>query len=239
MLEQETGRRAEHRPQPARPDSSRSRLVEPQQHERRRERQRDRRVQQRYEKIRSNKPLPRCGSGPTLRRGANIRLSPPEQFQKVVTGFVWMHMRSWNRQCGRNRVSAPAFQEPRRFQMAETVLLTDHTAIRDWAAARSGFPAIVDVSPEGGTQPMLRLVFDQQAYQDQDRRRTAGQRRRLRTGRMGRMVQAVRREQAWRWSSARTFPAGATVSTRSCGARLGAFPRKVADADSHAPAFRN
>jgi hypothetical protein len=53
--------------------------------------------------------------------------------------------------------------------MAETVLLTDHTAIRDWAAARLGFPAIVDISPQGGTQPMLRLVFDQRAYQDQDR----------------------------------------------------------------------
>ncbi len=53
--------------------------------------------------------------------------------------------------------------------MAETILLTDHEAIRDWAAARSGFPAIVDVSPAGGTQPMVRLVFDQHAYQDQDR----------------------------------------------------------------------
>jgi hypothetical protein len=53
--------------------------------------------------------------------------------------------------------------------MADTVLITDHEAIRDWAAARSGFPAIVDVSPVGGTQPMLRLVFDQAAYQDQDR----------------------------------------------------------------------
>ena len=52
--------------------------------------------------------------------------------------------------------------------MTETVLLTDHMAIRDWAAARSGFPAIVDISPQGGTQPMLRLVFDQRAYQDQD-----------------------------------------------------------------------
>lgn len=52
--------------------------------------------------------------------------------------------------------------------MNETVLLTDHEAIRDWAAARAGFPAIVDISPQGGTQPMLRLVFDQHAYQDQD-----------------------------------------------------------------------
>lgn len=53
--------------------------------------------------------------------------------------------------------------------MADTIMLTDHEAVRDWAAARSGFPAIVDISPAGGTQPMLRLVFDQAAYQDQDR----------------------------------------------------------------------
>lgn len=49
-----------------------------------------------------------------------------------------------------------------------TVTLTDHQAIRDWAGARLGAPAIVDISPEAGTQPMLRLVFDQAAYQDQD-----------------------------------------------------------------------
>jgi hypothetical protein len=53
--------------------------------------------------------------------------------------------------------------------MAETVILTDHEAIRTWAAARMGSPAIVDVSPESGVQPMLRLVFDQHAYEDQDR----------------------------------------------------------------------
>jgi hypothetical protein len=53
--------------------------------------------------------------------------------------------------------------------MAETFLITEHDAIREWAAARSGFPAVVDISPVGGTQPMLRLVFDQVAYQDQDR----------------------------------------------------------------------
>lgn len=53
--------------------------------------------------------------------------------------------------------------------MTETVTLTDHETIRDWAAARMGFPAIVDVSAASGTQPMLRLVFDQAAYQDQDR----------------------------------------------------------------------
>ncbi len=51
--------------------------------------------------------------------------------------------------------------------MAEMVMLTNHDDIRGWAAARLGFPAIVDVSPVGGTQPMLRIVFDQQAYQDQ------------------------------------------------------------------------
>lgn len=50
-----------------------------------------------------------------------------------------------------------------------TITLTDHQAIREWAAARLGAPAIVDISPAGGTQPMLRLVFDQAAYQDQDR----------------------------------------------------------------------
>ena len=52
--------------------------------------------------------------------------------------------------------------------MAETVTLTDHEAIRDWAAARIGSPAVVDASPETGTQPFLRIVFDQAAYQDQD-----------------------------------------------------------------------
>ncbi|HTV70782.1 MAG TPA: hypothetical protein VMF90_19820 [Rhizobiaceae bacterium] len=53
--------------------------------------------------------------------------------------------------------------------MAETVTLTDREAIRDWAAARTGAPAIIDSSPQGGTQPVLRIVFDQAAYQDQDR----------------------------------------------------------------------
>jgi hypothetical protein len=53
--------------------------------------------------------------------------------------------------------------------MAGTITLTDHDEIRSWAAARAGFPAIVDVSPEAGTQPMLRLVFGQQAYEDTDR----------------------------------------------------------------------
>ena len=53
--------------------------------------------------------------------------------------------------------------------MSDTITLTDHDAIRDWAAARMGAPVVVDVSPESGTQAMLRIVFDQAAYQDQDR----------------------------------------------------------------------
>ncbi len=53
--------------------------------------------------------------------------------------------------------------------MAETVTLTDHEQIRDWAAARAGFPAIVDTSAASGTQAMVRLVFGQHAYQDVDR----------------------------------------------------------------------
>lgn len=53
--------------------------------------------------------------------------------------------------------------------MAETVTLTDHEQIRDWAAARAGFPAIVDISAASGTQAMVRLVFGQHAYQDVDR----------------------------------------------------------------------
>ncbi len=52
--------------------------------------------------------------------------------------------------------------------MADTKTLTDHESIRDWAAARSGFPAVVDISPAAGTQPMLRLVFGQHAYNDND-----------------------------------------------------------------------
>ncbi|MGE0501145.1 MAG: hypothetical protein AB7I79_05715 [Rhizobiaceae bacterium] len=52
--------------------------------------------------------------------------------------------------------------------MPDTVTLTDRDAIRDWAAARAGFPAIVDVSAASGTQPMLRIVFGQHAYQDVD-----------------------------------------------------------------------
>lgn len=53
--------------------------------------------------------------------------------------------------------------------MAETRFLTDHDEIRGWAAARMGTPAIIDTSPESGTQPMLRIVFDTAVYQDQNR----------------------------------------------------------------------
>ena len=53
--------------------------------------------------------------------------------------------------------------------MAETVTLTDHEQIRNWAAARMGAPGVVDVSVESGTQPQLRILFGQAAYQDQDR----------------------------------------------------------------------
>jgi hypothetical protein len=66
-------------------------------------------------------------------------------------------------------LGAPRFRSIKEIQMADTVLLTDHEAIRDWVAARAGFPAVVDISPAGGTQPMLRLVFGQHAYEDQDR----------------------------------------------------------------------
>jgi len=53
--------------------------------------------------------------------------------------------------------------------MTDTIVLTEHEEIRDWAAARAGSPVVVDVSPESGTQPLLRIVFGQAAYQDEDR----------------------------------------------------------------------
>lgn len=53
--------------------------------------------------------------------------------------------------------------------MPETITLTDHDAIRDWAAARAGQPAMSD-PPTGleQTEPVLRIVFGQQPYQDHD-----------------------------------------------------------------------
>lgn len=59
--------------------------------------------------------------------------------------------------------------------MAETSTLTDHQAIRDWVAARGGAPAMVDTSSPGLDEaPVLRIVFEQQAYPDVDRPLDAG-----------------------------------------------------------------
>jgi hypothetical protein len=53
--------------------------------------------------------------------------------------------------------------------MAETRVITDHQEIREWAAARMGAPAIRPEAPSiGNDDPFLMLVFDQQAYEDQD-----------------------------------------------------------------------
>ncbi|MHC1548726.1 hypothetical protein [Phyllobacterium sp. K27] len=53
--------------------------------------------------------------------------------------------------------------------MAETTLLTDHQAIRDWAGARSGVPAIRDAADLiGVTEPILMIKFGQEVYKDND-----------------------------------------------------------------------
>jgi len=53
--------------------------------------------------------------------------------------------------------------------MAETKTLTGREEIRDWAAARMGFPAIRQpVSSIASDEPVLTLVFDQHSYEDQD-----------------------------------------------------------------------
>ncbi len=53
--------------------------------------------------------------------------------------------------------------------MAETRTLLDRDEIRDWAAARIGSPAIWSEQPViGKDEPVLRIVFDQHSYQDQD-----------------------------------------------------------------------
>lgn len=54
--------------------------------------------------------------------------------------------------------------------MTETCTLTDREEIRDWAAARMGSPAFIDQSstPGGNPNPILTILFDQPAYQDQD-----------------------------------------------------------------------
>jgi len=53
--------------------------------------------------------------------------------------------------------------------MADTITLTDHDAIRDWAAVRAGQPAMNDPAPGmEQSQPILRFVFGQHSYQDND-----------------------------------------------------------------------
>ncbi|MFD2259553.1 hypothetical protein [Chelativorans composti] len=53
--------------------------------------------------------------------------------------------------------------------MTDTLTLTDHDAIRDWAAARAGQPAMSDAAPAlQDAQTVLRIVFGQHAYQDTD-----------------------------------------------------------------------
>lgn len=53
--------------------------------------------------------------------------------------------------------------------MADTKMLTGRDDIRDWAAARMGFPAIRQPAPSiASDDPVLTLVFDQHSYEDQD-----------------------------------------------------------------------
>lgn len=52
--------------------------------------------------------------------------------------------------------------------MTETRALTDHDEIRDWVAARAGIPAMQEADPSVHNASVLRLVFGQHAYQDQD-----------------------------------------------------------------------
>lgn len=53
--------------------------------------------------------------------------------------------------------------------MAETRLLTDHQEIKDWAASRSGAPAIIDAAELAGNDiPVLLIEFGQHAYEDDD-----------------------------------------------------------------------
>jgi hypothetical protein len=53
--------------------------------------------------------------------------------------------------------------------MTETKLLTTRGDIRDWAAARSGIPAIRDAAELVGiSEPELMIQFGQHAYEDDD-----------------------------------------------------------------------
>ncbi len=50
----------------------------------------------------------------------------------------------------------------------KTVMLVDHEAIRDWVAARAGSPALQEATASG-EEAVLRIVFGQNAYEDDDR----------------------------------------------------------------------
>ena len=52
--------------------------------------------------------------------------------------------------------------------MTDTRTLTDRDEIRDWAAARAGRPAIQEGISAIDSEPVLRLVFGQRAYADND-----------------------------------------------------------------------
>ena len=57
--------------------------------------------------------------------------------------------------------------------MSETSRMTDHQDIRDWAAARTGRPAITQVpTGTGETTQALSLVFGQQGIHDTDENNT-------------------------------------------------------------------
>ena len=57
--------------------------------------------------------------------------------------------------------------------MSETKSITDHQAIRDWAAARTARPAITEVpTGTGETTEALALVFGQRGVHDNDENNT-------------------------------------------------------------------
>jgi hypothetical protein len=52
--------------------------------------------------------------------------------------------------------------------MVDTTTLTDREEIRNWAAARGGMPALREADPAVHNEAVLRIVFGQENYQDQD-----------------------------------------------------------------------
>lgn len=58
--------------------------------------------------------------------------------------------------------------------MPESLTLTDHQAIQDWASARNGSPAMVSTSAEFDEVPVLRIVFEPEVYPDVDQPLDAG-----------------------------------------------------------------